>query len=413
MKTCFELLSSAWVGVVTHKLRSLLTILGIVVGVAAVIAVISIGKGTEESIISRFEALGSNLVFVSPGARTGFGGVRGAAGSANTLTLEDALAISEQAPYVATVAPYYSTALQLVVGSENMRAQVTGITPEYQQAFNLETTDGLFVSEYDYQRSAKVAVLGANVKDTLFEGADPVGQRMRMGTNIVRVIGVLESKGAGWGSSDDAILIPLSTMQQMVVQPRTNRGERVVTTIALAVSDTAEADYVVDEITSLLRSRHQLGPGVDDDFRITSIKQITTAISESMAIFTFFLTTIACISLLVAGIGVMNIMLVSVLDRTREIGIRKALGAKEWHIWGQFLIEAALLTFAGGIVGVPIGWVVIPILPSMGAMPMTPIITVDAVLLAVLAAVGIGLFFGFYPAWRASRLDPIVALRSE
>ena len=413
MKTCFELLSSAWVGVATHKLRSLLTILGIVVGVAAVIAVISIGKGTEESIISRFEALGSNLIFVSPGARTGLGGVRGAAGSANTLTLEDAVAISEQTPYVATAAPYYSTALQLVVGSENMRAQVTGITPAYQQAFNLEIVDGLFISEYDYQRSVKVAVLGANVKDTLFEGADPVGQQMRMGSNIVRVIGVLESKGAGWGSSDDAILIPLSTMQQMVVQPRTNRGERVVTTIALTVSDTAEAGYVVDEITSLLRSRHQLGPGVDDDFRITSIKQITTAISESMAIFTFFLTTIACISLLVAGIGVMNIMLVSVLDRTREIGVRKALGAREWHIWGQFLIEAAFLTLAGGIIGVPTGWLVIPILPSMGTMPITPVVTVDAVVLAVLAAVGIGLFFGFYPAWRASRLDPIVALRSE
>jgi len=414
VKTVLELITSAWIGVVTHKLRSLLTILGIVVGVAAVIAVISIGKGTEESIMSRFEALGSNLIFISPGATSGFGGVRGAAGSAASITMEDATAISEEVPYISTVAPSYSTSLQLIVGAQNMRAQVTGTIPEYQQTFGLEVVDGAFISEYDYKRSAKVAVIGANVKETLFEGTDPVGQQMRMGNNIVRVIGVLESQGATMiGSSDDAILIPLTTMQQMVVQPRTNRGGRVVTSIALAVSDTGEASHVVEEVTSLLRSRHQLGPGIDDDFRVTSIKEITTAISESMDIFTFFLTAIAAISLLVAGIGVMNIMLISVLDRTREIGIIKALGAREWHIWGQFLIEAVFLTLAGGIIGVPIGWVVIPLLPNMGMMPMTPILTADAVILAVSVSVGIGIFFGFYPAWRASRLNPIEALRAE
>ncbi|GAG51962.1 unnamed protein product, partial [marine sediment metagenome] len=202
-------------------------------------------------------------------------------------------------------------------------------------------------------------VLGSSVKDTLFEGTDPVGQQLRMGRNIVRVIGVLESKGASlMGSTDDAILIPLTAMQQMVAQPRTSQGERVVSSIALTVSDEERADYVVEEITSLLRTRHWLGPGVDDDFNIISMEEISSMLSETIGTMTLLLGAIAAISLLVGGIGVMNIMLVSVLERTREIGIRKALGARERDIWGQFLIEAALLTLAGGIIGVAVGWVV-------------------------------------------------------
>jgi len=411
VKKWFEPLASAWVGVVTHKLRSFLTMLGIVIGVAAVIALMSIGRGAEADIISRIESLGSDLIFISPGATT-FGGVRGAAGGATTLTLEDAAAISEQVPYIASVAPYYSTSLQLVVGKQNMNARVTGVTPEYMQAYNLNTTSGSFFSEYDYQRGAKIAVLGANVKETLFEGADPVGQRLRMGTNIIRVIGVLESKGASMmGSSDDAILIPLTALQQMVAQPRTSQGERVVSSIALTVSDEGQASYVADEITSLLRSRHQLGPGVEDDFTITSMEEIASAISEMIGTMTLLLGAIAAISLLVGGIGVMNIMLVSVLERTREIGIRKALGARERDIWGQFLIEAAFLTFVGGIIGVILGWVVSTVVDRMGIM--TTVVSADIVILAVSVSVGIGLFFGFYPAWNASRLNPIDALRSE
>jgi len=411
MRKWFEPLSSAWVGVVTHKLRSFLTILGIVIGVAAVITLMSIGRGAEAEIISRIETLGSDLIFIRPGA-TMMGGVRGAIGGANTLTLEDATAISEEVPYITSMAPSYSTSLQLVVGGQNMNAQVTGTTPEYQQAYNLEVAEGAFFSEYDYQRGAKVVVLGSSVKDTLFEGADPVGQQLRMGRNIVRVIGVLESKGASlMGSTDDAILIPLTAMQQMVAQPRTSQGERVVSSIALTVSDEEQASYVTDEITSLLRSRHQLGPGMDDDFSITSMEEIASMLSEAIGTMTLLLGAIAAISLLVGGIGVMNIMLVSVLERTREIGIRKALGARERDIWGQFLIEAALLTLAGGIIGVATGWVV-----SMGVSRtglMTTVVSADIVLLAVSVSVGIGLFFGFYPAWNASRLNPIDALRSE
>ena len=412
MKKLFEPLSTAWVGVVSHKLRSSLTILGIVIGVAAVIALMSIGRGAERDIISSIETLGSDLIFIRPGSMTMGGGIRGAAGSAATLTLEDAAAIAEQVPYIASVAPSYSTSLQLVVGGENMRAQVTGITPEYMSAYNLQTTDGVFISEYDYQRGTKVAVIGSDVKETLFEGVDPVGERLRMERHYVRVIGVLESKGASMlGSSDDAILIPLTALQQMVTQPRTSGGERVVSVITLAVSEQGQASYVVDETTSLLRSRHRLGPGVDDDFRIISMDEITRMLSETIGTMTLLLGAIAAISLLVGGIGVMNIMLVSVLERTREIGIRKALGARERDIWGQFLAEAAFLTLAGGIIGVILGWVISSIVSRTGLI--TTVVSVDIVLLAVSVSVGIGLFFGFYPAWHASRLNPIDALRSE
>jgi len=410
MKKWFEPLSTAWVGVASHKLRSSLTILGIVIGVAAVIALMSIGRGAEADIVSRIEGLGSNLITISPGAFT-FGGVRSAAGSVQTLTQEDATVISEQVAYVDVVAPSYSTNLQLVVGGENMNSRVTGITPGYMQAYNLNLADGAFISEYDYQRGAKVAVLGSNVAETLFEGTDPVGQQMRMGSNIVRVIGVLESKGGMMGSSDDAILIPLTALQQMVAQPRTSQGERVVSSIALTVTDEEQASYVVEEITNLLRDHHQLGPGVDNDFRITSMEEISSTLSETIGTLTILLGAIAAISLLVGGIGVMNIMLVSVVERTREIGIRKALGARERDIWGQFLIEAILLTFTGGIIGVIIGWVVSYIVSSMGLV--TTLVSADIVILAVSVSVGIGLFFGFYPAWNASRLNPIEALRAE
>ena len=410
MKQWLDPLSAAWVGVITHKLRSSLTMLGIVIGVAAVIALMSIGKGATASILSNIEGIGSNLITISPGAST-FGGVRSAAGTIRTLTMEDAEAISEQVPSISAVAPYYSSNLQLVVGGENVNTRVTGTTPEYQEVQNLEIANGVFFSEYNYQRGTKVVVLGANVKETLFTDVNPVGQQIRMGSIIVRVVGVLESKGGMFGSPDDAILIPLTALQQTVAQPRTTQGERIVSAIALTVSDEGQADYVVGEITSLLRTRHRLGPNIDDDFNIISMEEISSMLSEATGTLTLLLGAIAAISLLVGGIGVMNIMLVSVLERTREIGIRKALGARERDIWGQFLIEAVFLTLAGGIIGVILGWVVSAAVNTTGLM--TTIVTIDIVILAVSVSVGIGLFFGFYPAWNASRLNPIDALRSE
>jgi putative ABC transport system permease protein len=404
MKKLGSFLSTVWLGISTHKLRSFLTMLGIVIGVAAVIILMAIGKGTTAQILESIESMGSDLITIRPGASFGFGGVRGTGGSTQTLTIEDAEAIAEEVTYVSAVAPSYLSNLQLVVGSENTNSSVTGTTPEYVEVSNLEIASGAFFTEYDYQRGAKVTVLGANIKETLFGDTDAIGQQMRMGGNIVRVVGVLELQETMMGP-DDSIFIPLTAMQQMVAQTRTAQGERVISSISLTVSDEAQADYVVEEVTSLLRSRHRLGSLDEDDFNITSMQEIAETISETASTLTLLLGAIAAISLLVGGIGVMNIMLVSVLERTREIGIRKALGAREHDIWIQFLIEAAILTLSGGVIGVIIGWLVAYFINSMGIM--TTVVTADVVILAVSVSVGIGLFFGFYPAWNASRLNPI------
>jgi len=414
MKKWLDPLANAWEGIRTHKLRSSLTILGIVIGVAAVISLMSIGRGAQAEILSHIESMGSDLVTISPGASIDRGGVKGAAGSTQTLTMEDAEVIAEQTPYIASLAPSYLSNLQLVVGGENMNTSVTGTTPAYIEVTNLEIASGSFFSESDYQRGAKVAIIGSDVAETLFGGTNPVGQQVRMGSMIVRVIGVLESEETVmWGFSDpnNAVLIPLTAMQQTVAQPRTNQGEHVISYISLTVSDEEQADYVVEEITGLLRSRHQLGTLDDDDFSIMSIEEIASAVSEATGTFTIFLGAIAGIALLVGGIGVMNIMLVSVVERTREIGILKALGARERDIWGQFLTEAAFLSLTGGIIGVAAGLAVSSIVSSMGLM--TTVVSADIVLLAISVSVGIGLFFGFYPARQASRLNPIEALRSE
>jgi len=386
--------------------------LGIVIGITAVIALMSIGRGVEAEIISQIESLGSNVVFITPGWTTEEE-AWAAGGSAQTLTQEDAAAIAEQVPYVSSVAPVLASNLQMVVGGENMGAQVFGVTPEHMQVNNLEIAHGAFFTEYDYQRGAKVAVLGSNVKETLFGDADPIGQQMRMGGIVVRVIGVLEGKEAMEGSPDDNIFIPLTTFQQTVYQPRTAQGEHVVHYITLTVSDQEQGDYVVEEITELLRSRHQLAANADDDFEIISMQEIIETVSEITGTMSLFLGAIAGISLLVGGIGVMNIMLVSVMERRREIGILKALGATGRDIWTQFLMEAAFLTLAGGIIGIALGWGLSYSVSrfSMGQIPS--VVTADIVILAVSVSVGIGLFFGFYPAWKASRLNPIEALRSE
>jgi len=415
MKRWLESLVNTWEGVKAHKLRSSLTILGIVIGVASVISLMSIGRGTQAQILSNIESLGSNLITVSPGMSFERGGVMGASGSATTLTQEDAEAIAEQVPYVATVAPYSSSSQQLIYGSNNVNSQVIGVTPAYQEAYNLETAEGAFISEYNYQNGSKVAVIGSNVEEELFEGASAVGQQIRMGTSIVTVMGVLESKGSSMmGSTDDAILIPLSTLQQTISQQRTSTGEHLVSSIAVTVSDQGQSDYVVSEITELLRSRHGLASTDDDDFSIGSMEELVSTVSETTETLTLFLGAIAGIALLVGGIGVMNIMLVSVVERTREIGIRKALGARERDIWGQFLSESAFLSFSGGLIGVGLGWGLSKLISSTGILGnITTMVSSDIVILALAVSVGIGLLFGFLPARRAARLNPIEALRYE
>jgi putative ABC transport system permease protein len=409
MKRWLSLLNSVWIGLSTHKLRSFLTILGVVIGVASVITLMSIGEGSQQTILENIESMGTDLMTISPGMSMGPGGFRGG-GMVQTLTLEDAEAIAEL-DYISAVAPYSSSNLQLIYGSENMNSQVIGVTTDYWEVQNLALASGAFFTAYDYERGSKVAVIGADVAETLFGDTDPVGQQMRMGNIVVRVIGVLEGSDSTFNSTDSAVIIPLTALQQTVALERTAQGESIVASIYVTLSDVDQVEYVEAEITSLLRTRHRLSTDEDDDFNIQSVQEIAEAMTETTETMTLLLGAIAAIALLVGGIGVMNIMLVSVLERTREIGIRKALGAKEMDIWSQFLLEAALLTFAGGIIGVIFGWGISLGLDITGAY--NTVVSIDIVILAVSVSVGIGLFFGFYPAWNASRLNPIEALRSE
>jgi putative ABC transport system permease protein len=411
MKKWFGPLTTAWTAVITHKLRSFLTILGVVIGVGAVITLMSIGKGTESTILNNLSNLGTNVIFVQPGS-TSQGGVRTGFGSANTLTSEDSEAIADSVANIVAVAPTSNNGQQVIFGSQNMFVMVTGVTPEYQQVTNLQVADGDFINQYQYDRKMRVALVGPNVKSTLFSGDDPVGQTIRMSNTTFMIVGVLQSKGASMmGSTDNAIMIPLSTLQGMMSRSRTSTGLHIVNSITVQVTDKEQMVNVKDDITSLLQTRHQIAFGADNDFTVTSMDDLTETISTAMNSMTLLLGAIAGISLLVGGIGVMNIMLVSVMERRREIGIRKALGAKERDIWGQFLIDSALLTFTGGIIGVAVGWGLSYLLNNSGYL--TTLVTSDIVIMAVGVSVGIGLFFGFYPAWQGSRLDPIQALRAE
>jgi len=407
MKAIVSFISTVWMGISTHKLRSFLTMLGIVIGVASVITLMSIGKGATATILESIESIGSDLITISPGSFT-FKGFTG--GSSQTLTYEDAEAIAEQVDYVENVAPYFSTYTQVIYGNANTNAQVYGVTPEYVDVMNLELEQGVFFSQYDYDHGAKVAVIGSNVVDTLFSNMVPIGENVRIDNKIGTVIGILESEG-GFMGPDNSIFVPLTAVQQSIAQMRTPRGEHIVSTIALTVTDEDKTDQVIEDITELLRTRHRLALGVDDDFTIMSMQEIAETMEETSQTLTILLGAIAAIALLVGGIGVMNIMLVSVLERTREIGIRKALGARERDIWIQFLVEAASLTLAGGIIGVIFGWVASFFVQQSGLV--NTLVSADIVILAVSVSIGIGLFFGFYPAWNASRLNPIEALRSE
>ncbi|MFH1639169.1 MAG: ABC transporter permease [Chloroflexota bacterium] len=362
-------------------------------------------------ILTNIESLGSNLLFISPGS-TNIGGLRGETGSVASLTLEDAVAIEDDIPYITAVAPYSTVGAQVILGDQNIYSRITGITPEYQQVYNLGIADGYVITEYEHQVAMKVAVIGATVKTNLFGDGEAVGSKLRVGNTVVQVIGVLEGKGQSiMGSVDSSILIPLTTMRQGFSQQRSTRGEFVVNSISISLADQEHTSEAVGEITDLLRRRHQLLDTQDDDFTVTSQEDIAKTITEATNSLTLLLGAIAAISLLVGGIGVMNIMLVSVMERTREIGIRKALGARNWDIWLQFLIEAAFLTLTGGLIGIGIGYGAAYFISKTGVI--SAIVSPDMLLLAVSVSVGIGMFFGFYPAWNASRLSPVEAFRAE
>ena len=399
-----------------NKLRAGLTLLGIVIGVAAVISLMSIGRGVQETITSRIQTLGTNLLFVRPGG-VSQGGVSQGLGSAATLTLDDAYALVDPvfSPSVSAVAPELRTRGQVVAGRNNTSTQVVGVTPQYEFVRNFPVSSGEFISAGQLESNAQVAVLGAGVAETLFGFRDPVGQKVRINRRQFRVIGVLESKGSGFlGSLDDQVLVPITTAYYRLSSQRTAQGGINVDSINVKMPDVQSMDAALQEIVMVLRLRHRITE--DDDFTVTSQQEAIEALEETTDTFVIFLGAIAGISLLVGGIGIMNIMLVSVTERTREIGIRKAMGAKRRDILLQFVSEATLLSLGGGGVGVLLGLLLTWALNGrtlLGNQPTQTAFSGDIAILALAVSAAIGLFFGIYPAVRAARLHPIDALRYE
>jgi len=409
-------LRTALTALTTNKMRSSLTVLGIIIGVAAVIALMSIGQGSQAAVTSNIESLGTNLLFVRPGATT-TGLVRGAQGSADTLTLEDANALADPtlAPSVAAVAPEVDTFGQVVAGSENARTQIIGVTPDYQSVRDYQVAEGSFISNAQVQSNSMVAVLGSSVAETLFPDTDPVGQYIKINGLRFTVIGVLQSKGStGLGSQDDVVIAPITSVMYRLSSTRTATGEMAVSTINVQAVSSSQVSAAIQQVTSILEQRHDITNG-EADFTITSQNSLIESLENTTQVWVILLGAIAGISLLVGGIGIMNIMLVSVTERTREIGIRKALGAKRGNILLQFLIEAGLMSLIGGAIGVLVGWGISTLISgvSVGGQTIHTVMSVDIPVLAVCVAAAIGIVFGLYPAYRAARLNPIEALRYE
>lgn len=391
-----------------NKMRTGLAILGIIIGIGSVIALISLGQSSQKAVQNQIQSLGSNLLTISPSGQN-VGGVRGAGGGATTLTLDDAKAIetSFEITTIQRVSPEFTRRSQVIAGRNNTNTQIIGVHPQYADIRKITLSSGAFISQRDVDSLAKVAVLGPQTaSDLLGDGTPVLGQAIRIGGQTLRIVGVTTAKGGtGFNNPDDAIYVPLSTAQKQIF------GANNVTSIAVEAKNADVMTEAQNEIGYLLLTRHKLNSPEEADFLIFSQNDILATVSQVTGTFTTLLGGIAAISLLVGGIGIMNIMLVTVTERTREIGLRKALGAKKKVIVAQFLIEAILLTITGGVIGMMLGVGISYALSRVMNVPFT--LSPSAIALAIGVSGGIGILFGWYPASKASNLQPIEALRYE
>ncbi len=403
-----ELIIEGFQTLTNNKMRTGLAILGIVIGIGSVIALVSLGQATQQSIQTQIQSLGANLLTVIPGGQQS-GAVRGAAGGSNTLTLDDAKAIqsSPQVTTVKSVSPEYSRRAQVTTGKNNTNTQVVGAVPVYADVHKVTVSAGSFITQRDVDSMAKVAVLGPQVVTDLFgDGSSAIGQTIKITGQTFRVVGITQSKGgSGFMNQDDMIFVPLTTALKQLF------GASNVSTIALEAKSSDVMTQAQNEVGYLLLARHKFNSPSQADFAIFSQADILSAASSTTGTFTALLSGIAAISLLVGGIGIMNIMLVTVTERTREIGLRKALGAKKKTIITQFLIEAIMLTFTGGIIGILLGILISYVVTKLMSAPF--VISPNSVFLAFAVSAGIGVLFGWYPARKAADLQPIEALRYE
>jgi len=406
-----DLIEETYFALSANKARSGLTILGIVIGISSVIALVSIGQGAQGSIQSNIELMGSNLIMVSPGSQRSFGyGIGGGRGTAKTLIQEDSDAITKEVTSIKDVAPVLSSRYQVISKGTNTNTSIAGVTPSYSTVKNVEVDQGTFITEQNLQNMSKVAVLGPTTRDDLFgEDADfsnVIGQIIRINGMQFTVIGITKTKGgSGFNNQDDIIYIPLTTAQRFLA------GSEYLSTINVQAVDANSMASVQEQITDLLLTRHKISDATLADFSVQNQSDMLASASSITNTLTMLLAAIAGISLIVGGIGIMNMMLTTITERTREIGLRKAIGAKRKDISFQFLVEAAMLTLIGGLIGVFLGWAISFGITYFGSIQTK--VSLFTVLLAVGVSAIIGVVFGYYPARRASRLNPIEALRYE